>query len=73
MGELARSDILLRDVRSVADLGFCFGADLYEREVEFLRETEWAETADDIVWRRSKLGLRMMRDEIAALAVYLGR
>jgi glycerol-3-phosphate dehydrogenase len=66
-----RSDILLQDVRNLADLGFCFGANLYEREVEFLRETEWAETADDIVWRRSKLGLRMTRDEIAALDVYL--
>jgi glycerol-3-phosphate dehydrogenase len=66
-----RSDILLQDVRSLADLGICFGADLYEREVEFLRDTEWAETADDIVWRRTKLGLRMTRDEIAALDVYL--
>jgi glycerol-3-phosphate dehydrogenase len=66
-----RSDILLQDVRSLGDLGLCFGADLYEREVEFLRDTEWAETADDIVWRRSKLGLRMTRNEIAALDVYL--
>jgi len=66
-----RSDILLQDVRRLADLGFCFGADLYEREVEFLRDTEWAETAEDIVWRRSKLGLRLTPDEIAALDAYL--
>lgn len=66
-----RSDILLQDIRSLVNLGYCFGADLYEREVEFLRDTEWAETADDIVWRRSKLGLRMSPDEIAALDVYL--
>ncbi|MFO0992183.1 MAG: glycerol-3-phosphate dehydrogenase [Hyphomicrobiales bacterium] len=66
-----RSDILLQDVRRLADLGIGFGADLYEREVEFLRDTEWAETAEDIVWRRSKLGLRMTAKEIAALDVYL--
>jgi glycerol-3-phosphate dehydrogenase len=67
-----RSDILLQDIRSLADLGLRFGADLYEREVEFLRDTEWAETADDIIWRRTKLGLRMTPNEIAALDVYLG-
>jgi len=67
-----RSDILLRDMRRVADMGLHFGADLYEREVTFLRETEWAETVEDIVWRRSKLGLRLTRREIDKLAEYLG-
>jgi glycerol-3-phosphate dehydrogenase len=66
-----RSDILLQDARRVADLGICFGADLYQREVEFLRDTEWAETAEDMVWRRSKLGLRLGVDQIAALDAYL--
>ncbi len=66
-----RSDILLQDIRRLADLGICFGADLYEREVEFLRDTEWAETAEDIVWRRSKLGLRLTAKEIGALDAYL--
>ncbi|MBL8905753.1 MAG: glycerol-3-phosphate dehydrogenase [Rhizobiales bacterium] len=66
-----RSDILLQDVRRLADLGVCFGADLHEREVEFLRDTEWAETAEDMVWRRSKLGLRMTPGEIARLDSYL--
>ena len=66
-----RSDILLQDVRRLADLGICFGADLYVREVEFLRDTEWAETAEDIIWRRSKLGLRLTTKEIAALDAYL--
>jgi len=66
-----RSDILLRDIRSMADLGQTFGADLHEREVEFLRDTEWAETAQDVVWRRTKLGLRLKREEIERLAAYL--
>ena len=66
-----RSDILLQDIRRLADLGICFGADLYEREVEFLRDTEWAETAEDIVWRRSKLGLRLSAEEIEVMDAYL--
>ena len=41
------------------DLGIHFGADLYEREVTHLVENEWAMTADDILWRRTKLGLRL--------------
>lgn len=49
------------------DLGRHFGADLYEREVIHLIETEWARSAEDIIWRRSKLGLRLSSAEIAAL------
>jgi len=48
-------------------LGRDFGAGLSEREVDYLMRVEWAESADDIVWRRSKLGLRLSPDEIAAL------
>jgi glycerol-3-phosphate dehydrogenase len=66
-----RSDILLGDIRNVADLGWLFGADLYEREVEFLRDTEWAKTADDIVWRRSKLGLHLTPREMEMLDDYM--
>ena len=50
-----------------ADLGQAFGATLTEREVRYLMTNEWAMTAEDIVWRRSKLGLRLSDDEIAAL------
>jgi glycerol-3-phosphate dehydrogenase len=54
------------------DLGVCFGADLTEREVAWLRDTEWARTAEDILWRRSKLGLRFSPDEASALEHWLG-
>jgi len=54
------------------DLGVCFGADLTEREVTWLRDTEWARTAEDVLWRRSKLGLRFSPDEASALARWLG-
>ncbi len=50
---------LLGDASSSSELGIDFGATLTEREVRYLIEHEWARTADDILWRRSKLGLRM--------------
>jgi glycerol-3-phosphate dehydrogenase len=40
---------------------------LSEREVDYLMRVEWAECAEDVVWRRSKLGLRLSADAIAAL------
>jgi glycerol-3-phosphate dehydrogenase len=40
---------------------------LTEREVRYLMSSEWARTAEDIVWRRSKLGLRLSPAEIAAI------
>ena len=49
---------MLGDARDAADLGRVFGADLSEREVDWLVRTEWARTAEDVLWRRSKLGLR---------------
>jgi glycerol-3-phosphate dehydrogenase len=58
---------LLGNAKSFADLGQSFGATLTESEVRYLISNEWACTADDVVWRRSKLGLRLSADEIAAL------
>jgi glycerol-3-phosphate dehydrogenase len=62
-----RAGQVLGDAKSPADLGQSFGATLSEREVKYLMSVEWARTADDIVWRRSKLGLRLSAGEIAAL------
>ena len=56
---------------SMADLGRSFGATLTEREVGYLMTHEWARTADDVVWRRSKLGLRLSAAEIAALDAWM--
>ncbi len=53
------------------DLGIHFGAGLYEREVAHLVEKEWAMTADDILWRRTKLGLRFTASERGRLAEWL--
>jgi glycerol-3-phosphate dehydrogenase len=54
---------ILREANSMADLGEHFGAGLTEREVAYLVEKEWAKTPDDILWRRSKLGLLMTEEE----------
>jgi glycerol-3-phosphate dehydrogenase len=62
-----RTARLLGDAKSMADLGQSFGATLTEREVKYLISSEWACTAEDIVWRRSKLGLRLSADEISTL------
>ena len=53
------------------DLGTIFGADLGEREVRHLIEKEWALTASDILWRRTKLGLRFSAAEEETLTHYL--
>ncbi|MFZ1661064.1 MAG: glycerol-3-phosphate dehydrogenase [Paracoccaceae bacterium] len=58
---------LLGDAKSDADLGRAFGAGLTEVEVRWLMTREFARRAEDVVWRRSKLGLRLSADEIAAL------
>ena len=66
-----RARAILGGARRREDLGRDFGATLTEAEVTYLVEREWAETAADIVWRRSKLGLRMQPGEIAALERFL--
>ncbi len=48
---------IVEGVRTAEDWGASFGADLSEREVRYLMEHEWARTAEDVLWRRSKLGL----------------
>jgi len=66
-----RTRPLLESARGPADLGIHFGADLYQREVDFLVATEWAQSADDILWRRTKLGLRLNAAEIVRLEAHL--
>jgi glycerol-3-phosphate dehydrogenase len=60
-----------RSILAEGDLGPILGADLGQREVDFLVDKEWARSADDILWRRSKLGLHFSQEETAALSRYL--
>ena len=62
---------VLGPARRREDLGQAFGATLTEAEVQYLIAREWARTAEDILWRRSKLGLRLDPSEVAALEDYL--
>jgi glycerol-3-phosphate dehydrogenase len=62
---------LLGDAAAITDLGRHFGTDLYEREVRWQIEREWARTDEDILWRRTKLGLRLTAAERTALAKFL--
>jgi glycerol-3-phosphate dehydrogenase len=62
-----RASKILGTATSMADLGVSFGGTLTESEVRYLMSDEWARTAEDIVWRRSKLGLRLSGPEVAAI------
>ena len=62
---------LLHDAQTAADLGPDFGATLTGAEVDWLTQHEYARTADDILWRRTKLGLHLDADQRAGLSAYL--
>jgi glycerol-3-phosphate dehydrogenase len=62
-----RASDMLGAAQSAADLGRDFGATLTEAEIDYLMREEWAETAADVLWRRSKLGLRLSAEQAAAV------
>jgi glycerol-3-phosphate dehydrogenase len=66
-----RASKWLGNAKSLADLGQSFGATLTASEIKYLMAAEWALTADDIVWRRSKLGLHLSAEEIAAIDAWI--
>ena len=59
------------DAEHIDSLGKHFGSGLYEREVAYLIQEEWARTSDDILFRRSKLGLSYSKDEVKKLNQHL--
>ena len=66
-----RATRIVGDATKIDDLGRRFGADLHEAEVDYLIREEWARSAEDILWRRSKLGLRFDDSETAKLREYV--
>jgi glycerol-3-phosphate dehydrogenase len=66
-----RSRLLLKGTSNAADLGPAFGPDLTKAEVDYLVKHEWARSADDIMWRRTKAGLGMDKAAQASLQAYL--
>jgi glycerol-3-phosphate dehydrogenase len=67
-----RIDAVIGEANAIADLGRHFGAGLYEAEVRYLLDVEFARTAADILWRRTKLGLAMSSAQQRALAKWIG-
>lgn len=61
---------LLGGARRAEDLGRAFGAGLTEAELDWMARREWARTAEDALWRRSKLGLRLSPDQVEAVAAW---
>lgn len=62
---------ILGQAAAAGDLGADFGATLTAAEVDWLMAREFARTAEDVVWRRSKLGLRLTPQQIAAVQSYM--
>jgi glycerol-3-phosphate dehydrogenase len=62
---------ILANCQNLNDLGKKFNSILYQREVDYLIQEEWALTVDDIIWRRTKLGLQLEQTEKEQLAQYI--
>jgi glycerol-3-phosphate dehydrogenase len=66
-----RVEQILGRAQNMGDLGVRFTSDLTEAEVRYLVAHEWARTADDVLYRRSKLGLKATEQEVAALSEFI--
>ena len=69
----SRLPSILGDAKEKSDLGPAFGTDLTGTEVRYLMTKEWARFPDDILWRRSKLGLTMSAAGREALAAFMAQ
>jgi glycerol-3-phosphate dehydrogenase len=65
-----RVERLMGNARSVTDLGEEIVPQLYEAELQYMHDREWARTAADALWRRSKLGLRLDDPQKARVAAW---
>jgi glycerol-3-phosphate dehydrogenase len=68
-----RVDGLLTGARSLRELGEDFGGGLYDAEIDYLIRQEWAQTTEDILWRRTKLGLHVSPETARRLSARLAR
>ncbi|CDN46327.1 glycerol-3-phosphate dehydrogenase [Neorhizobium galegae] len=66
-----RAGMILDRAAKMEDLGHHFGGDLYEAEVKYLIDREWAMSAQDVLWRRTKDGLRLSETEKEYLEEYM--
>ena len=66
-----RTPRILGEAKTAGDLGTFFGHTLYAAEIDYLVAHEWAHSADDVLWRRTKCGLHLTVDQRNAVAAYL--
>jgi glycerol-3-phosphate dehydrogenase len=66
-----RIDTLLQECGAMADLGHHFDGPLYEREVAYLMDQEFAQSAEDVLWRRSKKGLFVSQQAARQLETWM--
>lgn len=69
----SRTYEIIGEANSMQDMGDVLGGDLTSREVDYLISREWARTAEDVLWRRSKLGLHLNDAEKANVEAYVGK
>jgi len=67
-----RAERFLADAKSMDDIGPCFAGDLTAAEVRYVVNNEWAQNADDVLWRRSKIGLKATAEGCAAIDRFIG-
>ena len=65
-----RLDMVMGEARALRDLGHKLGGDLYTAELRYLVEHEFVRTAEDVLWRRSKLGLHLSPKAVAAVEAW---
>ncbi|MCB1342623.1 MAG: glycerol-3-phosphate dehydrogenase, partial [Pseudooceanicola sp.] len=66
-----RAHAMLGAARGALDLGQDFGATLTETEIGWLMDHEWAQSAEDVLWRRTKLGLHLDADAAARIEAWM--
>lgn len=67
----SRTDLILHNCHTMQDLGEHFIGPLYQREVDYLLDNEWATSVEDILWRHTKLGLEFNANDLPKLDRYL--
>jgi len=67
----ARAADILRGASVLSDMGTAFGANLYAREIDYFVADEWARSAEDVLWRRTKAGLHLSPDQRDRVGTYV--
>ena len=65
--------VMLKGCDSKEDLGQTFGHGVYGKEINWVIKKEWVRTAEDYLWRRTKMGLRFSEDQSTALEAYISK